>query len=69
MIPEELKKININTVDYINTEIKIINRFKKINAINILEWVDKYAIKYHNAVMKLKKLDIILLENEIYRGD
>ena len=69
MIPNDLRTININTVDYINTELDIINRFKKINAISILEWIEKYAVKYHNAVMKLKKLDIILLENEIYRGD
>lgn len=67
IIQNDLKSINITTEDYINAELNIINRYKKLKAVDILEWVDKFAIKYHDAVMKIKKLDTVLIEEEVYK--
>ena len=67
VIVGDLRAVNIETTDYINAELNIIERFKKNNAISILDWVEMYAVSYHNAVMKLKTLNIELLEKEIYK--
>jgi len=67
VIVGDLKAVDIKTTDYINAELNIIERFKENNAISILDWVDKYAVSYHNAVMKLRTLNVELLEKEIYK--
>ena len=68
VICDELSFIKIKTVDYINTESKIINRYITRKNSTPSCWINKFAIKYYKAVKKLKTLNIDKIENEIYGG-
>lgn len=67
VICNELNYIKIKSSDYINTETKIIQRYITIHNTTFSDWINKFAIKYYKAVKKLKKLDVELLEKEIYK--